>query len=79
MPSFQADEPHKQVIDTQGEINHDPKGAKITQRQVEAKNKELSQKRSAEIKAKTASAPTQWSSYPQESLDSPMKAQTTGT
>ncbi|MBZ9796086.1 manganese catalase family protein [Mesorhizobium sp. ES1-4] len=72
-------EPHKHVIDTQGEINHEPKGVNVTQKEVEAKNKELSRKRSEEVKAKTDSAPAQWSSYPQESLDSPMKAQTTRT
>lgn len=71
-----VDEPHKHVIDTQGEINHKPKGARMSQDEVDKKNRELSKKRSEEVKSKTGSVPTQWSSYPQESLESPIKAET---
>ncbi|BCM21002.1 manganese catalase family protein [Mesorhizobium sp. J8] len=69
-------EPLKHVIDTDGEINHEPKGVKTTQEQVAAKNKEMSKKRSEEVKSKTASALAQWSSYPQDKLESPMKPDT---
>lgn len=72
-----VDEPLRHVIDTQGEINHQPKGARMTQEEVEAKNKELSRQRSKEVKSKTSKTPTQWSSYPQSSLESPMKADKT--
>ncbi len=71
-----VDEPHKHVIDTQGEINHQPKGARMTQAEVDKKNRELSKQRSEEVKSKTETVPTQWSSYPQESLESPLKAET---
>ncbi|MDW6021542.1 manganese catalase family protein [Mesorhizobium sp. BAC0120] len=72
-------EPHRHVIDTQGEINHQPETVNITQEEVEEKDKELSRQRSEEVKMKTSAAPTQWSSYPQESVESPMEADTTRT
>lgn len=65
-------EPHKHVIDTQGEINHTPTGTKHTEEEIQAKNKELSAIRSQEVKSKVGT-PTQWSSYPQTSVESPMK------
>ncbi len=69
-------EPQKHVIDTQGEINHEPTGSSMTQEEVEKKNKALSEERSAEVKSKTTTTPTQWSSYPQTTLESPAKAET---
>ena len=69
-------DPHKHVIDTMGEINHRPTGSKMTEAEVETKNTELSKARSTEVKSKTSTVPTQWSSYPQDSLESPMKAET---
>jgi Mn-containing catalase len=72
-----VEEPHKHVIDTQGEINHEPKGTKMSQKEVDAKNRELSKERSTEVLSKTSSAPTQWSSYPQDTIHSPAKAETT--
>jgi Mn-containing catalase len=70
------EDPQTHVIDTQGEVNHKPKGASMTQEEVEERNKSLSKVRSEEVKSKTNSAPTQWSSYPQDKVESPMKAAT---
>jgi Mn-containing catalase len=72
-------EPYKHVVDTQGEINHTPTGSSLTEAEVQTMNEALSKKRSAEVKSKTTSAPAQWSSYPQETLESPSKARTKRT
>ena len=65
-----VNEPRQHVIDTQGEINHQPEGARMSQSEVEAKNKRLSKIRSEEVLSKT-STPAQWSSYPQQTVESP--------
>jgi Mn-containing catalase len=74
-----VNEPQKHVIDTQGEINHQPSGTTTTDAEVAAMNKKLSKQRSAEVESKTTAAPAQWSSYPQDSLESPAKAVTART
>ncbi|MBT3070860.1 manganese catalase family protein [Rhodomicrobium sp. Az07] len=71
-----VNDPKKHIVDTQGEIDHRPHNAGITEDQVKEKNESLSRIRSEEVKAKTAT-PTQWSSYPQETVESPMKPQQT--
>ncbi len=71
-----VDKPHKHVIDTEGEVNHQPKGARMSQSDVERKDKDLSKKRSGEVKSKTTT-PAQWSSYPQTGVESPSKPQQT--
>lgn len=72
-------EPLKHVIDTEGEINHRPKGNNRSQDEVEEMNRALSRRRSEEVKARTTGAPMQWSSYPQDGLESPPRAETTRT
>ena len=67
-----VNEPHKHVVDTQGEINHEPQGSRMSQSEVEAKNKEMSAMRSGEVKRMIPKGPNQWSSYPQTKLESPM-------
>jgi Mn-containing catalase len=64
-------EPHKHVIDTQGEINAPVAGSRHSESEVTAKNRELSKMRSEEVKAKVPKGGNQWSSYPVKSLDSP--------
>lgn len=74
-----VNEPLKHVIDTEGEINHRPTGSSMSEDEVARKDRELSRIRSEEVKSKTTSAPTQWSCYPQDTLESPMKAETRRT
>ena len=74
-----VNEPLKHVIDTEGENNHRPTGSSMSEDEVARKDRELSRIRSEEVKSKTTSAPTQWSSYPQDTLESPMKAETRRT
>lgn len=68
-------DPLKHVIDTEGEVNHQPKAPSMTEEEVDAKNRELSQVRSAEVKSKTTT-PAQWSSYPSKSIDGPSSPDT---
>lgn len=72
-----VDQPLKHVIDTQGEINHQPQGSRMTEDEVQHKNQELSKRRSEEVKSQTTGVPAQWSSYPQKTIDSPKHAETT--
>ncbi len=65
-----VEDPRKHVVDTEGEINHQPSASKMSEEEVEKKNRDLSDKRSKEVKAKT-STPAQWSAYPQTDLESP--------
>ncbi len=74
-----VDEPHQHVIDTEGEINHQPKGSRMSEAEVESMNRELSQLRSEEVKSETTAVPAQWSSYPQRSIESPPQADSTQT
>lgn len=67
-----VDNPRQHVVDTQGEINHQPEGSRKSQSEVEAKNKEMSALRSDEVKSMTPKGANQWSSYPQTDLRSPM-------
>jgi Mn-containing catalase len=73
------DDPFTHVVDSQGEINHQPTGSSMTEKEVTKKNRDLSKQRSEEVKAKTTAQPNQWSSYPQETLDSPLGVEQTET
>ena len=66
------DDPRKHVVDTLGEIEHVSTGSRMSQKDVEKKNKMMSKMRSEEISSKVPKGPNQWSSYPQTTLDSPM-------
>lgn len=70
------EEPLKHVVETQGEVNHTPSGSTMSQEDVAQKNKELSKQRSQEVKSMLPSGENQWSSYPQQDLESPMRPQT---
>jgi Mn-containing catalase len=65
-------EPYQHVVDTLGEIEHEPVGAKQTESEVKKLDKQLSKQRSSEVKSATKGKGSQWSSYPQEELPSPM-------
>lgn len=74
-----VDEPHKHVIDTEGEITHQQVGSKLSENEVISKNRDLSKRRSAEVKSATSAQPNQWSSYPQQTSASPTSPQPSGT
>lgn len=66
------DDPVKHVIETKGETDHEPKGTKLTQQDVEKLNADLSRKRSGEIKDRMPrDGQNQWSDYPQVEIASP--------
>ena len=55
---------------------HEPiRGTRMTEEQVQKKNRELSSLRSKEVKRAVGSGTNQWSSYPQRDLASPTSAQ----
>ena len=73
------EDPISHVIDSQGEINHQPTGSSMTEKQVTKMNRDLSKQRSSEVKSKTTAEPNQWSSYPSQSIESPMGVEQGGT
>ena len=69
------DDPVKHVIETQGEVQHKPQGTQKTADDVRTMDRELSRKRSQEVKSALPKGANQWSSYPQTTLQSPKDAQ----
>lgn len=67
-----VDDPHRHVVETRGELDHQPEGTTRTMEEARKIETELSQMRSGEIKAVTPPGPTQWSTYPQDKLDAPL-------
>ncbi len=67
-----VEDPVKHVIATQGLHEHEPHGTKMTQAEVDKKNKELSNLRSQQVKSSMPSngAGNQWNTYPAD-LQSP--------
>ena len=65
------EDPIAHVIETQGMLEDKPTGAAKTEKEVSLLNKELSDMRSAEVKRASPTGENQWSSYPQEELESP--------
>lgn len=68
------DDPLRQVIQTQGLKDQPVLGTSRSQGEVERMNKELSRRRSEEIKNAVGKGSNQWSSYPQQELASPKHA-----
>ena len=66
-----VDDPLAHVIATQGLLTDTPRGTAKGEKEVSLLNKELSETRSKEVKAGVAKGENQWSSYPQERLESP--------
>lgn len=67
-----VENPVKHVIETKGELHHTPEGTTRTTDEIRALEKDLSERRSKEIREKIPATGNQWSSYPQDGLDSPM-------
>lgn len=66
-----VDDPLKHVIDTEGMINQPIKGTSRTQKEVDKLNKDMSKKRSEEVKKQVPTGQNQWSDYPQQGTKSP--------
>jgi Mn-containing catalase len=69
------DDPVRQVLETQGQMKKAIKGTRWTPEAVAKTDREMSQKRSQEVKAAVPKGGNQWSSYPQRDLGSPRTAQ----
>lgn len=65
------DDPVKHVIETQGLTTERIQGNNHTEKEVARMNAELGDKRSEEIKSAVPKGKNQWSSYPQDTLESP--------
>ena len=70
-----VEDPLQHVIDTQGMTNQEIKGSDRTQESVEEVNRELGKRRSDEVNRAVPKGENQWSSYPQEELQSPTSAE----
>ncbi|HYD29935.1 MAG TPA: manganese catalase family protein [Azospirillaceae bacterium] len=69
------DDPLEHVVETKGEIDEPIHGLQQSAEQIAQLNKQMSEKRSQEVKqAVPASGPNQWSTYPQDDLRSPKGA-----
>ena len=65
------DDPVAHVIETQGMLKDEPRGTARSEKEVSQLNKELADLRSTEVKKASPKGENQWSSYPQDSLESP--------
>ncbi|ACK71692.1 Catalase [Gloeothece citriformis PCC 7424] len=70
-----VENPYQQVVETNGLVDQPIKGTTRTPQQAEEMSRKLGMQRSQEIEAVTKSGSTQWSTYPQGNVDSPMKPQ----
>lgn len=66
-----VENPIDHVVQTQGLVEQPIKGTSHTVEEVQAKEKQLSQKRSQEVKSAVKPGPDQWSTYPQSSPAAP--------
>ncbi len=67
-----VEDPLDYVVQSEGMTrNQTSEGTKLTEEQAFQKERELSVKRSTEVKSATGPGPNQWSSYPQMDLSSP--------
>ena len=69
-----VEDPLQHVIQTQGMTTQEPKGTDRTLDGVARKDEEMSRTRSEQVKKSLPKGSNQWSSYPQEKLQSPTKA-----
>ncbi|HEX5430583.1 MAG TPA: manganese catalase family protein, partial [Bryobacteraceae bacterium] len=65
------DDPIEQVRSTRGQIDAKVQGSPMSPEKLQQKDRELSQRRSSEIKEKVPHGENQWSAYPQTELASP--------
>jgi Mn-containing catalase len=66
-------DPLEHVIETNGLTSQDIVGNKRTDDQVDSLNRKLSKQRSKEVSSAVPSGENQWSTYPQERLESPSR------
>lgn len=69
------EDPFQHVIDTQGMTNQGIKGSNRTQEGVAETDHKPGKQRSEEVKRAVPKGENQWSSYPQDKMQSPMDAQ----
>lgn len=67
------DDPVSQVIETQGLTQLSVSGTDRSESEAAQLNQQLGQMRSEEVKAKVPMGENQWSAYPQEQVESPVK------
>jgi len=68
-----VERPHEHVVSTKGLVDEEIRGSKRDEATVRAVNARMSTERSGEVSAATPSGENQWSSYPQTTLESPMR------
>ncbi|WP_299761238.1 manganese catalase family protein [uncultured Pontibacter sp.] len=61
-------EPFKHIVDSNGMIDHGPRGTDRTMESVEKKDKEMSKERSQQVKKAVPSGENHWCEYPQNCL-----------
>lgn len=69
------EDPLKQVVETRGELDKPVVGSHHSPNEVHKLDKEMSRKRSTEVKSAMPKSGNQWSTYPQEILQSPKAAE----
>lgn len=68
-----VDDPMQHVLQTQGMLDQDVQGTKMTVDEARKKGAELGMKRSQEFKKMVPKGENQWSAYPQGDIESPKK------
>lgn len=66
-----VEDPLDHVIQTKGETKQPIEGSRLSEKDVQKMNQQLSKQRSGEVQQAVPSGENQWSSYPQEKLSSP--------
>ena len=66
-----VEDPIEHVRESKGMLDHEPTGTPMSMEDMKKKNEELSEKKSEEAKRGVPKGANQWSSYPQEELESP--------
>jgi len=69
------DDPIRQVLSTQGQLNKPIHGSSRTPEDIDRINQELSQRRTQEVKSAVPTGENQWSAYPQTGISSPKDVQ----
>jgi Mn-containing catalase len=66
-----VDDPHRQAIDTRGQLDVKPAGTSHTKSDLKATEKALAKERSQEVTSAAPPGPAQWSKYPTTDLKAP--------
>jgi Mn-containing catalase len=70
-----VEDPHRHVIDTQGQLNIKATGTSHSESEAKGIEKMLAKERSAEVNMAAPPGETQWTTYPTEKLNAPQKVQ----